>query len=57
MESTVTEYDYTVRDGGHIVQYLYNGTGLDPKYQASAGHPGAFADLPAALGTYWQNMD
>ena len=31
MESTVTEYDYTVRDGGHIVQYLYNGKGLDPK--------------------------
>jgi hypothetical protein len=33
LESTITEYDYTVRDGNHIIQYLYNGTGLDPKYQ------------------------
>ena len=33
LESTVTEYDYTVRDGSHIIQFMYNGTGLDPKYR------------------------
>lgn len=41
--------DPTVRDGAHIVQFLYNGTGLDPRVQAAAGDSGAFADLPAAL--------
>ena len=34
----------------------YNGTGLDPKYQAFANHPGAFAELPAALETMWQSQ-
>jgi DNA-directed RNA polymerase subunit A' len=31
MESCTTEYDGTVRDDGRIIQFLYNGTGLDPK--------------------------
>lgn len=52
----------TVRDGSHdpgatprhgrpvrIVQFSYNGTGLDPRVQAAAGDAGAFADLPAVL--------
>lgn len=30
MESTVTEYDYTVRDNARIIQFRYNGSGLDP---------------------------
>ena len=78
----MTEYDYvlnpprarlvgpdgTVRDGRTIIQYMYNGTGLNPRstrgtarghrrcpqYQAAAGDPGAFIDLPTALQT-WQN--
>jgi hypothetical protein len=47
----------TVRENGHIIQYLYNGTGLNPKYQANANQPGAFADLPAALETLWHKKD
>jgi hypothetical protein len=31
MESCTTEYDGTVRDDGRIIQFQYNGTGLDPK--------------------------
>lgn len=52
MESTISEYDNTVRDGQHIIQYLYNGTGLSPKFQAAAGCTGAIADLPSALATW-----
>ena len=66
MEATVTEYDYSVRHGKHIVQFVYNGTGLDPKYRPSrpvsdqgpnrmqsfAGNPSAFIDLPVALKTW-----
>jgi hypothetical protein len=83
MESTITEYDcllgdrygthtvlqgiHSVRDGSHIIQFAYNGTGLDPargasshrdsphpdsKVQAVAGEHGAFADLPTALSTW-----
>jgi hypothetical protein len=56
MESTTTEYDYTVRDGSHIIQYLYNGTGLDPKVQAGTGCAGAFCDLPVAL-EIWRHKE
>ena len=52
MESTTTEYDHTVRDGKHIIQFQYNGTGLSPKYQAVAANAGAIADLSSALATW-----
>ena len=52
MESTITEYDYSVRDGKRIVQFRYNGTGLDPRVQSTAGCAGAFTDLPVALATW-----
>ena len=44
-----------VRDGAHIIQFTYNGSGLDPKYQAQAGTNGAFTNLPAALDTWHYN--
>lgn len=44
-------HDHTVRDYNQkIVQFRYNNTGLDPKYQVHvAGHGVQFADLSAAL--------
>lgn len=72
MECDCTDYAFTVRDGLHrVVQYQYdrsvahtygvqgnapNGTGLDPKWQAMVGNPGAFADLPGAIRT-WRAAD
>ena len=54
MEADVVGYDHTVRDGtGRIVQFQYNGTGLDPKLQALAGSAGAFRDIPGYLDTWW----
>lgn len=36
-----------------ILQYgAPNGTGLDPKWQAMVGKPGAFADIPGAIKTW-----
>ena len=66
LESTITEYDYSVRDGSHIIQYPGNNCNYSvtaslqwhrfgPKYQASAAHAGAFTDLPAALDTWCHN--
>jgi hypothetical protein len=68
MESTITEYDYSIRDMGRIIQFQYSprwcpsteargppgrhGTGLDPRMQASVASTGAFADLPVALQTW-----
>lgn len=50
MESDVVEYDHTVRDGmGHIIQYLYNGTGLDPLHNAMLKTDAAIGDLHKTL--------
>ena len=46
MESTITEYDYTVRDGNHVIQYQYNGTGLDPERPADPYHRAGRSPAP-----------
>ena len=50
MESDVVAYDHTVRDDqNHIIQFLYNGTGLDPQRCSGVQAAGAFCDLDAVL--------
>ena len=49
-------HDHTVRDyNNRVIQFLYNNTGLDPKWQVHVpGHGMQFADLEAAANT-WKN--
>lgn len=49
-------HDHTVRDyNNRVIQFLYNNTGLDPKWQVQVpGHGMQFADLEAAANT-WKN--
>lgn len=52
MESDVVAYDHTVRDGtGHIVQFAYNGNGLDPRHNACVGSDSAIVDIRKTIDT------
>lgn len=53
MEHDIVQYDHTVRDyNNRVVQFLYNNTGLDPKWQVHVpGHGAQFADLRAVFAT------
>lgn len=57
MEADTVAYDHTVRDGaGRVVQFQYNGSGLDPRLQAVAGSAGAFRDLRSSLEGWWERL-
>lgn len=54
MEGGAGSHDYTVRDySQRIVQFSYNVTGLDPKWQVTVpGHGVQFADVAAAVHSW-----
>lgn len=55
----VVQYDHTVRDyNNRIIQFRYNVSGLDPKWQvATPKHGMQFADVPAMLTTWSQRTN
>lgn len=57
LENLVVEHDYSIRNSGHIVSFVYGGDNLNGKYIVGTGEDAGFIDLEAVTRSLGGSFD